>query len=201
MAAVGTALLSRVLGHSQAEKAFRPWWDSLEDYLYLIYCLVMIGVGLVPTAIVTGTPLDCNFCQRDCCGGNINWCGGHGAEVQLQTHHHRLLLRCGSVGGWKCGMVALVLLVYILAGPTNTLTNQGGGGSKPKALFEDTLIVFLKTLFFLLWRVPQSGFLMHNQCTRHYTTPTHTLHITKHICTNYSYRYRTNFSFYIVIVA
>ena len=42
---------------------------------------------------------------------------------------------------------------------------------------------------------------MHNQYTRHYTTPTHTLHITKHICTNYSYRYRTNFSFYIVIVA
>ena len=98
-AVVGAAQLGKVFGHSQAEKAFRPWWDSLEDYLYLIYCLVMIGVGLVPTAIVTSTPLDCNFCQRDCCGGNINWCGGHGAEVQLQTHHHRLLLRCGSVGG------------------------------------------------------------------------------------------------------
>ena len=150
MAAVGAALLSKVLGHSQAEKAFRPWWDSLEDYL--IYGLVMIGVVLVPTAIITGTPLDCNFCQRDCCGGNINRCGGHGAEVQLQTHHHPLLLRCGWVGGWKCGMVALVLLVYILAGPTNTLTNQGGGGSKPKVsfwrhfdrLFEDTFFSTLK---------------------------------------------------------
>ena len=69
MAAVGAALLSKVLGHSQAEKAFRPWWDSLEDYL--IYGLVMIGVVLVPTAIITGTPLDCNFCQRDYCGPNI----------------------------------------------------------------------------------------------------------------------------------
>ena len=69
MAAVGTALLSKVLGHSQAEKAFRPWWDSLEDYL--IYALVMTGVVLVPTAIVTGTPLDCNFCQANFCGANI----------------------------------------------------------------------------------------------------------------------------------
>ena len=69
MAAVGTALLGRVLGHSKAEKAFRPWWDSLEDFL--IYGLVKIGVVLVPNAIITGTPLDCNFCQRDYCGANI----------------------------------------------------------------------------------------------------------------------------------
>jgi len=61
MAAIGTALMGKVLGHSEAEKAFRPWWDSLEDYL--IYGLVMIGIVLVPTAIVTGTPLDCNYCQ------------------------------------------------------------------------------------------------------------------------------------------
>ena len=57
--------MGKVLGHSEAEKAFRPWWDSLEDYL--IYGLVMIGVVLVPTAIITGTPLDCNFCQQDFC--------------------------------------------------------------------------------------------------------------------------------------
>ena len=42
MAAIGAALMGKVLGHSEAEKAFRPWWDSLEDYL--IYGLVMIGV-------------------------------------------------------------------------------------------------------------------------------------------------------------
>ena len=58
--------MGKVLGHSEAEKAFRPWWDSLEDYL--IYGLVMIGVVLVPTAIITGTPLDCNYCQQDFCG-------------------------------------------------------------------------------------------------------------------------------------
>ena len=66
MAAIGAALMGKVLGHSEAEKAFRPWWDSLEDYL--IYGLVMIGVVLVPTAIITGTPLDCNYCQQDFCG-------------------------------------------------------------------------------------------------------------------------------------
>jgi len=65
MAAIGTALMSRVLGHSAAEKAFRPWWDSLEDFL--IYGLVMLGIIIVPTAIITGTPLDCNYCQEDFC--------------------------------------------------------------------------------------------------------------------------------------
>jgi len=65
MAAIGTALMGKVLGHSSAEKAFRPWWDSLEDYL--IYGLVMLGIILVPTAIITGTPLDCNYCQADHC--------------------------------------------------------------------------------------------------------------------------------------
>ena len=36
-------------------------WDSLEDFL--IYGLVMLGIIIVPTAIITGTPLDCNYCQ------------------------------------------------------------------------------------------------------------------------------------------
>ena len=69
MAAIGAALMGKVLGHSEAEKAFRPWWDALEDFL--IYGLVMIGVVLVPTAIITGTPLDCNYCLEDYCGNNI----------------------------------------------------------------------------------------------------------------------------------
>ena len=69
MAAVGAALMGKVLGHSEAEKAFRPWWDSLEDYL--IYGLVMIGVVMVPTAIISGTPLDCNYCLEDYCPHNI----------------------------------------------------------------------------------------------------------------------------------
>ena len=68
MAAIGAALMGKVLGHSEAEKAFRPWWDSVEDFL--IYGLVMIGVVLVPTAIITGTPLDCTYCVKDYCGTN-----------------------------------------------------------------------------------------------------------------------------------
>lgn len=60
--------MGKVLGHSEAEKAFRPWWDSLEDFL--IYGLVLLGIVLVPTAIITGTPLDCNYCQADHCTSN-----------------------------------------------------------------------------------------------------------------------------------
>jgi len=65
--------MNKVLGHSTAEKAFRPWWDTLEDFL--IYSLVLLGIIVVPTAIITGTPLDCNFCQEDHCQskGTIHW--------------------------------------------------------------------------------------------------------------------------------
>ena len=65
MAAIGTALMRKVLSHSAVEKAFRPWWDTLEDYL--IYSLVMLGLILVPTTIIMRTPLNCNFCQADHC--------------------------------------------------------------------------------------------------------------------------------------
>ena len=66
MAALGAALMGRVVTHTDAERAFHPWWDDLEDYL--VYGLVLVGVVLVPSAIVTGTPLDCNYCQEDVCG-------------------------------------------------------------------------------------------------------------------------------------
>lgn len=60
MAAVGTALLGRVLGHSKAEKAFRPWCDSFEDFL--IYGLFMIGVVLAPEEKITNRDkVDPNF--------------------------------------------------------------------------------------------------------------------------------------------
>ena len=41
MASLGAALATNVLGHTDAEKAFRPWWDNFEDYL--IYGLITLG--------------------------------------------------------------------------------------------------------------------------------------------------------------
>ena len=55
---VSSLLKNNALGHSEAEKAFRPWWGTLEDFF--IYSLVILGVITVPTAIITGTPLDCS---------------------------------------------------------------------------------------------------------------------------------------------
>ena len=54
--------MGRVVTHTEAEMAFHPWWDDMEDYL--VYGLVLVGVILVPSAVVTGTPLDCNFCKE-----------------------------------------------------------------------------------------------------------------------------------------
>ena len=50
MATLGAALASNVLGHSEAEKAFRPWWDNFEDYL--IYGLITLG-KLIPVVDTT----------------------------------------------------------------------------------------------------------------------------------------------------
>jgi len=34
----------------------------------MIYGLVMLGLIVIPTAMIMGTPLDCNYCQADHCG-------------------------------------------------------------------------------------------------------------------------------------
>ena len=37
-------LKKQILGRSKAEKVFRPWWDTVEDYL--LNCLVLLGKNL-----------------------------------------------------------------------------------------------------------------------------------------------------------
>ena len=41
MAAIAGDLSKKILGHSDAAKAFRPWWDTLEDNL--LYAFVVMG--------------------------------------------------------------------------------------------------------------------------------------------------------------
>jgi hypothetical protein len=41
MAALAGDLSRQILGHSDAAKAFRPWWDTLEDNL--LYAFVVLG--------------------------------------------------------------------------------------------------------------------------------------------------------------
>ena len=41
MATLEADLKRQILGRSKAEKVFRPWWDTIEDYL--LNCLVLLG--------------------------------------------------------------------------------------------------------------------------------------------------------------
>ena len=41
MAAIAGDLSRKILGHSDANKAFRPWWDNIEDSC--LYAFVVIG--------------------------------------------------------------------------------------------------------------------------------------------------------------
>ena len=42
MANIAGELTNRILGHSDADKAFRPWWDNLEDAV--LYSFVVMGM-------------------------------------------------------------------------------------------------------------------------------------------------------------
>ena len=54
-------LTSQVLSHSKAEQIVRPLWEKLEDFC--VYGLLLVGVILIPHAIVLGTPIYCTYCQ------------------------------------------------------------------------------------------------------------------------------------------
>ena len=41
MSAFAGDLVTHVLGRTDAEKAFRPWWNTSQDYL--VYALVTLG--------------------------------------------------------------------------------------------------------------------------------------------------------------
>ena len=75
MATLGAQLMVKALSHTQVEKLFRPWWDSVEDHL--IYALVIMSLMVLPTAIIINIPLNCNYCQTIkttnlCCDSFIN---------------------------------------------------------------------------------------------------------------------------------
>ena len=54
-------LKKQILGRSEAEKTFRPWWDTVEDYL--LNSLVLLGklIDLISFTILL-LPGDHNWC-------------------------------------------------------------------------------------------------------------------------------------------
>jgi len=79
MATLGTALLGSLMGHTDAEKMFRPWWDTLEDFV--IYGLIMLGLIISPTTIFNGTPLYCTPCI------SAGQCGDKPSNGDPPEHH------------------------------------------------------------------------------------------------------------------
>jgi len=57
MAALAGDLSKAILGQSDAAKAFRPWWDSVEDLL--MYSFVVMSLVTLPMTFLSGNPVDC----------------------------------------------------------------------------------------------------------------------------------------------
>lgn len=60
MAMVGAAILG-AFSHSAAEKAFRPWWDAIEDHI--VYTIVALAIIVAPSSMIFASPLACQYCQ------------------------------------------------------------------------------------------------------------------------------------------
>ena len=65
ISALSKDVFRKTLTHSKAEKAFKPWWNTLENYI--LYSMVMIAILVKQTDIMKGTSMDCTFCQQDYC--------------------------------------------------------------------------------------------------------------------------------------
>ena len=60
MAAIAGDLSRKILGHSDANKAFRPWWDNIEDNC--LYAFVVIGkVEKILEGSLDSIPLPSSF--------------------------------------------------------------------------------------------------------------------------------------------
>lgn len=59
MAQLAGDLSKAIMGQSDAEKAFRPWWDHLEDKL--LYFFVVMSMVTLPMTFLSNTPLDCTI--------------------------------------------------------------------------------------------------------------------------------------------
>ena len=58
-------VFTKTLTLSKAEKAFKPWWNTLENYI--LYSIITIAIMVLQTDMMKGTSMDCTFCLEDWC--------------------------------------------------------------------------------------------------------------------------------------
>ena len=61
-ASLGKTIQAEILDSTEAENAFEPFWDKCKKYL--IYGLVIGGLVLIPTGLMTGS-LNCSKCHSE----------------------------------------------------------------------------------------------------------------------------------------
>ena len=61
-ASLGKTIQAEILDSTEAENAFEPFWDKCKKYL--IYGLVIGGLVLIPTGLMTGA-LNCSKCHSE----------------------------------------------------------------------------------------------------------------------------------------
>ena len=80
ISAVSKDIFTKTLTLSKAEKAFKPWWNTLENYI--LYSVIMIAVMVVQTDVKKGTSMDCTFCQSS---SEKNYCRDYNGSTFNNT--------------------------------------------------------------------------------------------------------------------
>ncbi len=62
MASALEKIMKGTLQKSDAQKAFSPWWEALEDKM--LYTLMILGMISLPFNMVSNTPVECTLNQR-----------------------------------------------------------------------------------------------------------------------------------------
>ena len=134
MAQIGNQLMSQLFGHSKAEKAFRTWWDVLEDYM--IYSLVALGLLVMPTSMITSSQLDCTLCINA-----TNYCGEtpdapyEGSELNIWFVKQACTFN-GSVGSFMLHFpFVLLIIALVLFGIERAFTVLRKEGTKHDILY------------------------------------------------------------------
>ena len=139
---VSKDVFSKTLSLSKAEKAFQPWWCSLENYL--LYSIIMIAVMLLQTDRIKGTSMDCTFCQSNYCNDSSGITYNQTGIENPQFNFKWVRQQCTSpaLDRVRYYPYLLILQGIILLVSKKFTTKIFSSGKKMKKLYEFTTLVW-----------------------------------------------------------
>ena len=85
MASALEKIMKGTLQKSESQKAFSPWWESLEDKM--LYSLMILGMITLPFNMVSNTPVECTLDQTYPSFRNLTLMDQQPVRVEILKHN------------------------------------------------------------------------------------------------------------------